>query len=355
MRVEINHYFCFYDRFISEGFIYKFKYPSDNKDNIDFLTNSIINFNIVFLLKKDEQIYHIKRVPCPHCCYLCSSQIEFCPKCGEPIKTRDKPTSNKKNKGIMDIEFSEEDYLKILEIEVGKNIPEVKEIAPNQLGYLQNNNKVIGISLPNCKLKSLPPLTIPLHSLKFLYLSHNLIHRFPKELAFMPSLKDLWLDHNQIEVLPAHFGEFSSLLILNLNSNRINCLPMPIEGFKFLKKLFLRRNKLKALPKEFALFSCLEVLDLRLNQLNEFPNPVCAISSLKALNLSANDLLEIPKEICNLVNLEVLNLDNNKLKNIPSSLGNLNNLKKLNVKANFWLDIPKEVLDLAKKGLKINQ
>ena len=41
-----------------------------------------------FVLPKDIEIYShsIVRVPCPHCSYLCSSQANNCPKCGEPIK-----------------------------------------------------------------------------------------------------------------------------------------------------------------------------------------------------------------------------------------------------------------------------
>ncbi|MEE9378396.1 MAG: hypothetical protein V3V33_10210 [Candidatus Lokiarchaeia archaeon] len=59
----------------------KFKLIKDKgKDSIDIKSTNNIS------IKKRDPEHSIIRILCPHCYYRCSPQINFCAKCGEPLK-----------------------------------------------------------------------------------------------------------------------------------------------------------------------------------------------------------------------------------------------------------------------------
>jgi len=59
----------------------KYKHNKDNeRDSIDL--NSTYNISST---KRDPE-HTIIRILCPHCYYRCSPQVNFCAKCGEPLK-----------------------------------------------------------------------------------------------------------------------------------------------------------------------------------------------------------------------------------------------------------------------------
>lgn len=305
-------------------------------------------------MDKRPSFSKIKRVPCPHCGNLCSTKAKECQKCGEPLDSVSEP--QKASLSFLKDDFDERDYLDLLEAQIGKSIPKREVTTGNEIGYKEQNGQVIEISIPYCRLKSLPPLLTELTALKALFLSHNQFHVFPKQIIHFKSLECLYLDHNQIDVIQNQYlSKLTSLITLNLDSNCLEKLPNGIGSLRSLKQLSLRRNQLIELPKTIGFLKNLKKLNLRINNLENLPVSIGNLKNLRWLNISSNKLKNLPESMGQLVLLEYLNISNNKLTKIPKSFENLHSLKDLNIKANFWISLPESVEGLQNFGLKIKR
>ncbi|TFF88737.1 MAG: hypothetical protein EU548_08490 [Promethearchaeota archaeon] len=303
-------------------------------------------------MKKDKytKFSTITRIPCPHCSNLCSSNVQSCPKCGESLP--DLKSSGKTLSPQKDEKYNEFNYLELLSAEIGKDIPLREKIKSNEVGYKIENGKITGISLPGCRLKSLPPLHTPLPSLKVLFLNQNRFKTVPAEIKYMTSLERLRLDHNQLEILTSEINKNSTLRVLKLDSNNISEVPI-MDSLESLEFLSLSRNNIKNIHNSIGFLSNLKYLNLRINKIERIPDSINFLINLKKLNLSSNDLKTIPENIGNLKSLEYLYLSNNNLKNLPRSLANLIKLKELGLKGNFWITPPSFLKNLKAKGLII--
>ena len=220
----------------------------------------------------------IVKIPCPHCNFLCSPQIQYCPKCGEPLPRINEISQIIGLSDIQEVDHLVKKIINSLEKQIHRPILLNDNFYISSTCYVKGNEDITSLSLSNCKLD-----------------------HFPREILKLTSLKHLALRRNNITSLLSNIGFLSDLEYLNL-----------------------RLNKLKTLPSSIGLLSKLKYLNLSSNNLMEIPESIGNLGSLKELNLSSNKLKNIPDSIGNLKSLEKLNIKANFWINLPERIVRLN-------------------------------
>ncbi|MFX1480472.1 MAG: tetratricopeptide repeat protein [Promethearchaeota archaeon] len=208
-------------------------------------------------------------------------------------------------------------------------------------------NRVIGISLYDFGLTSLPESIGNLTSLQRVDLSSNKLVTLPESFGNHSSLKVLVLSSNHLKVLPKSIGNLKSLEKLELSSNQLEILPESIGNLSTLKELLLFSNRLKTLPKSIGNLYSLKFLFLNYNQLTQLPESMGNLKSLEELRLGSNKISTLPESLGNLESLEELILNNNKISTLPKSLGNLKSLRTLALEENKINTIPESIRNLS--------
>ncbi len=225
------------------------------------------------MIKFDDKIpiHSIVRKPCPHCYHLCPSKAKNCPKCGEPLVPLENTASKEKNVELIEERSNEKVYIKLLEQKIGRRIPQVKNIKRGSLGFVMDGKSILGLSLYNCRLESIPQEIFNLEAIKTLYLRRNCIKILPSMIGFLNNIEELILSINEIETVPQSIGLLNELKVLMLDSNKIRSLPETICSLKKLEKLHLANNQLRELPTNLIDLPSLETLDVRGNLLLKIP------------------------------------------------------------------------------------
>ena len=94
--------------------------------NNDYLSDSQYYWLILLIknaieIKKGEkpEIINIKhkivKVPCPHCNFLCSHQVDFCSKCGEPLPRLENIKLSSASLNIIDENYAERTIIHSIE------------------------------------------------------------------------------------------------------------------------------------------------------------------------------------------------------------------------------------------------
>ncbi len=219
-------------------------------------------------------MHSIVRIPCPHCSHLCSAKAKSCPKCGEPLTPLEHTASKEENLVLIEERSNEIMYIKLLEAKIGKRIPHVKKVKKGSMGFVMDSGLVIGLSLYNCGLVTIPQEIFDLNSLRSLYLRRNNIKMVSNLIGFLNTLEELILSINEIEALPSSIGLLSGLRMLMLDSNKLKKLPETMGSLKNLEKLHLTNNQLRELPECLTGLSKLESLDIRGNLLLKMPETI---------------------------------------------------------------------------------
>jgi len=207
----------------------------------------------------------INRIPCPHCTFLCSPQIKYCPKCGESL-----PIIEEYFKMICDSEISSIDYIEkniihSLEKQINNPIHLNEKFDINSTCYVKEDEEITGLSLYKCELNYFPSEILRLKSLKHLALRRNNITTLMKEIGLLSNLEYLNLRINKLKQLPASIGLLTNLQYLNLSSNALMDLPNSIGKLMTLKELNLSNNKLNIIPESIGDFNSLEILNVEAN------------------------------------------------------------------------------------------
>ncbi|MHA1729436.1 MAG: leucine-rich repeat domain-containing protein, partial [Promethearchaeota archaeon] len=152
--------------------------------------------------------------------------------------------------------------------------------------------------------------------------------------------------------LPENISKLKSLEVLNVQWNKFTTLPESIGNLKSLKELSLVESGLTSLPESIGNLDALKKLylgryDNSSNELKELPESIGNLQSLELLDLDSNELKELPESIGNLQSLKYLDLSFNKLKKLPKSIGNLHSLKELHL----WRNELASISESAKKAL----
>ncbi|MHA1721328.1 MAG: leucine-rich repeat domain-containing protein [Promethearchaeota archaeon] len=249
----------------------------------------------------------------------------------------------------------ESETLVSLELLMNEPIPKLSQWENNKfsVGYLIENNHVVGLKVTNKNLSSIPKwitnltklkyldfswnniITIPewfdgLKKLKELFLSYNKITSFSQNLI---NLEKLYLNSNQITKITHSIKNAVNLKELDLSHNKISDIPAEIGQLNNLIKINLSFNLLKHIPQSFIQLENLEICDLSINQLIDVPY-IDSNMKLKHLDLSHNNIEDISDFVGNLQNLEYLNVFNNKINKIPESLFNMTELTTCDLRLN---------------------
>jgi len=207
----------------------------------------------------------INRIPCPHCTFLCSPQIKYCPKCGEPLPIIEEYFKMICDSEISSIDYVEKNIIHSLEIQISRSIPLKNKFDISSTCYVKHDEEITGLSLSNCGLDHFPSEILRLKSLKRLALRRNNITTLLKEIGLLSNLEYLNLRINKLKQLPASIGLLSNLRYLNLSSNALMELPKSIGKLTVLKELNLSNNKLKKIPESLGDLNSLETLNVKAN------------------------------------------------------------------------------------------
>lgn len=115
-----------------------------------------------------------------------------------------------------------EKFLKKLEKKINQRIPKTRRLSSFRQAVKIENNKIVGLSLYESELKTLP-----------------------KSITRLDSLEELFLTKNNLKALPESIGNLKSLRRLTLSGNSINTIPESITTLDSLQRLYLRDNPLR--------------------------------------------------------------------------------------------------------------
>jgi hypothetical protein len=187
----------------------------------------------------------IIRIPCPHCTFLCSPKIKYCPKCGDPLPIIEELFKMIGDSEISSVDYIEKNIIHSLEKQINKKIPLKENFFPSEI--------------------------LRLKALKHLALRRNNITTLMKEIGLLSNLEYLNLRINKLKKLPASIGLLSNLQHLNLSSNALMELPKSIGKLMMLKELNLSNNKLTKIPESIGDLNSLEILNLEANYWMKLP------------------------------------------------------------------------------------
>ncbi len=221
--------------------------------------------------------HKIVKVICPHCSFLCSPQIGFCSKCGDPLPKLEKLSEYSGTSDIFNEDYIEKSIIHSLEKLIDKPIPLVEKFSKSSTCYIKEGEEVeeiTGLSIFNCGLKAFPHEILRLKFLKRLALRRNSIEHLPKEIGFLSNMESLDLRLNDLETLPHAIGLLFKLKNLNVSSNKLMTIPDSIGDVLMLKNLNLSSNKLKGIPEAVENLHSLISLNLRANHWITIPENV---------------------------------------------------------------------------------
>lgn len=213
----------------------------------------------------------IIRIPCPHCTFLCSPKIKYCPKCGDPLPIIEEFFKMIGDSEISSVDYIEKNIIHSLEKQINKKIPLKEKFDINSTCYIKEDEEIIGLSLYKCELNFFPSEILRLKALKHLALRRNNITTLMKEIGLLSNLEYLNLRINKLKKLPASIGLLSNLQHLNLSSNALMELPKSIGKLMMLKELNLSNNKLTKIPESIGDLNSLEILNLEANYWMKLP------------------------------------------------------------------------------------
>jgi len=243
----------------------------------------------------------------------------------------------------------------------------------NYLGFVSENNHIIGLNLFNEELITLPEGICNLSHLKVLHVLWNKLEELPENFGNLTALEELDIDGtwstndnkplgneisqlpesfcelknlkifnceaNGLLSLPDNFGQLTSLRKLKLTQNRLSKLPESIGGLINVEKFYLRSNRISNIPLSFCNLEKIKELDLAYNKIEKIPACIDQLKSIKTLLLGGNNITEIPSTISNLGSLDILWLEKNQLSHIPEEISKLN-LNKLDLRDNQLSILP---------------
>jgi len=115
--------------------------------------------------------------------------------------------------------LEEPEYLKKLELTIGRTIPILNEINEDSFGIQIKAKKIVGLGLARCDLDVFPESISTIKTLKILTLKSNRIAKIPESIGNLNALTSLDLRNNRLEKLPNNFWKLKNLKILHMENN----------------------------------------------------------------------------------------------------------------------------------------
>ncbi len=136
---------------------------------------------------------------------------------------------------------------------------------------------------------------------------------------------------------------------LDLSKNGINQLVRLLSKFTHLKKLSFSWTYFPAISELIVSFEKLEELYINEQCFTNLPDNIAKLNKLKRLELTNCFTFSLPENIGKLSKLEHFNLWNNRIRELPSSIGDLNNLKFLDItNTTKMVNLPSSIINLTK-------
>jgi Leucine-rich repeat (LRR) protein len=142
----------------------------------------------------------------------------------------------------IEIDNGDLEIIKLIREEFGQEIPllENEDNFPKNFGFIVKNQRVIGLSLFNQKIRQVPAEIGELVELVKLCLRGNRLEKLP-DLSSLKLLQELDISYNQLKELPATLGDIPPLTTLILNNNNLKKIPISLTSLQ-LKKLKMQNN-----------------------------------------------------------------------------------------------------------------
>jgi len=223
--------------------------------------------------------HKVVKIPCPHCNFLCSPQIQFCKKCGEPLPKLEKFDGFSGISDVSDVDYAERNIIHSLEKLINKSIPLSEKFNMSTTCYVKGGEEITGLSIFNCGLKAFSSEILRLKSLKHLALRRNNLGHLPKDIGFLSTLEYLDLRINNLETLPNALGLLIKLENLNVSSNKLKAIPDSIGNLLMLIKINFSGNILKTIPITMENLHSLKTLNLQGNYWIDIPETVKKLES----------------------------------------------------------------------------
>lgn len=128
---------------------------------------------------------------------------------------------------------------------------------------IEDNDKVVKLSLRKKKLKSFPMEILEMKNLQFLDISKNDIKELPDSIVKLKKLQFFICSKTGLERVPTNFGELTNLKYLDLSQNEIAVLPYSIGGLTLLEYADFWDNNLDEFPSTMKDLVSLRKMDLR--------------------------------------------------------------------------------------------
>jgi len=170
------------------------------------------------------------------------------------------------------IDGSEIDAITELELLIRDKFTIVSDLSSQTVpSILIRDRNVIGISIPDQKLQSIPQYILSFRYLKILSIKNNHIRDFTI-LTRILSLEQIHLNYNLIEKIPDGISNLNQLVVLDLKANRISEINPNLFSLISLKKLNLGENQIKSIPEQINSLKNLQTLILIDNKVMSLPS-----------------------------------------------------------------------------------
>ncbi|MBE0649691.1 MAG: leucine-rich repeat domain-containing protein [Bacteroidales bacterium] len=250
---------------------------------------------------------------------------------------------------LKEINFSDNDIQKTNKADFKSPRLRTIDLAKNRISKIgfPVNDSVRYLYLSGNLLKKIPHSIKKLKNLEILGLANNQISRIPHFLKKMKHLKEIDLSGNKLSRLkrsyPIRLKHIQKVLMVG---NHISTLPATIGRMKYVTSLNFSKNDLSSLPEQFGALKNLRHLLFYENKFRQIPACIFKLTKLKELDFYYNQIDSVPPQISNLVNLEQLYLSYNNIQALPESMGSLKHLKYIYVHNNKLTFLPSWVDEL---------
>ncbi|MBD3350782.1 MAG: leucine-rich repeat protein [Candidatus Lokiarchaeota archaeon] len=247
----------------------------------------------------------------------------------------------------------------------------------HRFGYFTENKKIVGLSLRNSKLTSIPTKVFQLENLRELDIGDNDLDKLSDKIENLVNLERLDISSTHLIYLTKSFGNLKNLKVINFldvhdSQDWSRSIPARLKQVDSIEEFYYAGENGEELvkfsdfsdilkPEEAAALSKIEHYGFKLlkersdiNYLNYEdnlrPRHVFMVENGNVISLDISDTRfeRLPDEIGKFTRLEILNVQSCYLQELPESIENLKNLKYLFLKNNSLATFPKSFGELEK-------
>ncbi|MCY3414181.1 MAG: hypothetical protein INQ03_21225 [Candidatus Heimdallarchaeota archaeon] len=203
------------------------------------------------------------------------------------------------------------------------------------------NSKLLGLSIRNCPLRSIPSSISLCIDLDVFVLENTFVQYLPDDFYNLFNLIHLELSGNRIKQLNEGISNLKKIGLLILEDINFD-LELSFPSLDYLR---LKNCALKAFPQFIRNLHLLEGLNLSNNSISKVPDWLSDLKQLKQLTLSNNMIAEFPLTIM-ISGLENINISNNLLIKFPIQLAQCNSLYEIILTGNQIDEVPVDILKI---------